>query len=281
MTSAIFMACVVVLSSPTQPERELIKAARTAGAEGDYAAAAEAFAELANRTTGPARLPMVFAAAANWHRAFEAEPQPELLCRGLELLSATATDEPEIVAEREWFMTTADANAVECSQRNKNTELGETANAGQMAKGANHQAQPSNPDVKPTNVKRTPQTSVDATPNSRGQDIPREHTPSTKWAQVSKLRLAGTILTSIGAAGTVAITTQSVVYANQLGSFKAAPSFDAAQYNHVRRLEGALISTAVVTGAALVSGITSLVVSHKRRVHVQPTLGGVVFGGKF
>ena len=100
------LTLVLALVSSEPATDELIESTRST----DPTVAAGAFAELARRSSGPDADPMIFGALVNWRRAYERDSKPEYVCNGLDLLASTTSSDAELLRERAWFESAADAD---------------------------------------------------------------------------------------------------------------------------------------------------------------------------
>lgn len=262
------LTLVLALVSSEPATDELIESARST----DPTVAAGAFAELARRSSGPDADPMIFGALVNWRRAYERayerDSKPEYVCNGLELLASTTSSDAELLRERAWFESAADADGVTCSD----DTAGDAPNL-----------EPVEPAPIPREPVTTPPVARPKPPPTVAPVHPANHDAGIRQVAPRRLTIAGAVLTSIGLAGCAALTGQGIVYATELRSFRRASSFDTAQFSKLQRLEIGMVATGVTSGVALVSGIVSLAVSRRnhRRLQVQPTIGGVALNGRF
>lgn len=258
------LTLVLALVSSEPATDELIESARST----EPTVAAAAFAELARRSSGPDADPMIFGAVVNWRRAYERDSKPEYVCNGLELLASTTSSEPELLRERAWFESAADADGVTC----RDDTAGDAPNL-----------EPVEPAPIPREPVATPPVAQPKPPPTVAPVHPANHDAGVRQVAPRRLTIAGAVLTSIGLAGCAALTGQGIVYATELRSFRQASSFDAAPFSKLQRLEIGMVATGVTSGVALVSGIVSLAVSRRnhRRLQVQPTIGGVALNGRF
>ncbi len=265
MTSAIAFAYLLV-ASPTEAE-QLLDKARTAGAAGNFAEAAEALAELANNTDGPARLPMVFAAAGNWRRAYETTGEPQHLCLGLELLAATKTDEPEIVAQQEWFEATTDSLGA-CQE----TEAVEDVAEEPVEDVAEEVAPPTHELTEPKTER----------PIGASNFVPQPEVDYGRTPAIRKPKVAGIVATSLAGAGVLALAAEGIVFNHRLTTYRDTPGHDEQLYQRAKAAEWAMIGTGIATSVSLATGVALLTLAHqKRKLALRPGLAGFTLQGSF
>ncbi len=260
---------VLALNPAELTDEQLLTTARQAGSNGRRAEAAAAFAELARRApTVSDRQAMVYGAAVNWRYAFEASHEHQHLCDGIEVLGTVESNVAEMVALAEWFASTAAGQGVVCKEKTQHQPVSLLELDGPIAGVEASGVEASGVDV----------------PNRKlsGQDETADQHAGVRQAGGGRLKTAGIVLTTIGAAGAGALVVQAGVYAKRLEDYRQTPKFDAQQAHDLQRLEISMTVTGVSSGVALVAGITSLALHrYQRRLHVQPTIGGLTIRGRF
>ncbi len=260
------IAVALIVSTPNPREQ-----AMQAMERGDYRTTAEIFESIAHADNTDDRYTSALPAANAYMFAYERQEDERAVCDGIELLQwyfAETHDPYEPMVALYWRFVAIARERSTCGVGKQPVLL-----------TPRDPVVPASLATRDTSKSEPEQTPVAAPVNPDPVAID-EH-PAT--GDRRRLTIAGAVLTGIAGVGVGALVGEGVELRRRYIEYDAQPADDERLYERGKAIERWMITTGVVSCAALVSGVALLAVARKRKnkITVSPSLGGFTLQARF